>query len=139
MTETETRCANCGIVNESRPSYCPDCGAEQPWVEKAMYDWERDVDLPVVFSYHVYDDYYELWESFCNEVWGVYGVTGKEIANMPDGLPRMKYFETELWFKLTEEFVEDSESSTSEVSREERDTKLELKGPFLDKREAREA
>jgi len=113
-----TECSECGSVDESEPQFCSNCGTEDPWEEVYQYDWE-DVDLPIVFSYYMHNDGYKLWYSFCDAVFGVYELKGSQIANVPEGLPRMKYTDIEVYYKL--------------------DGSLELHGPFLDKQEAREA
>lgn len=119
---TETVCESCGKPWEEQaplePNYCPSCGEEDPWVEQPMYDWEN-VDLPVVFSEEKYDDHYGLWESFCSQVFDAHEIDSTNIANFPDTFPRMKYSVVEIWWKLDEH--------------------LTLKGPFLDKGEARDA
>lgn len=112
---TERRCNECGNVNDSA-EYCPDCGCGE-WVERVQFDFERDVDPPVIFETSVYNDTYGMWDAFCEQTFGR-RVKGSQIANLPDGLPRMKYYEVSLYWVLTEDY--------------------ELNGPFLDEREARE-
>jgi hypothetical protein len=111
----ERRCDECGNPNDTA-DYCPECG-NGTWERHALYDFERDVDLPVVFPFSAYNDHYELWNSFCEAVWDT-RLTAQQIANIP-GLPRMKYSEFEVYWKLTED--------------------CELTGPFMDREEAREA
>jgi hypothetical protein len=113
-----TECSNCESVDESEPQFCSNCGTEDPWEEVYQYDWD-DVELPVVFSDEAYNDHYGLWYSFCGEVFGHHELSGDQIANLPDGVPRMKYRVVELYYKLDED--------------------LELHGPFLDRQEVREA
>lgn len=119
---TETVCESCEKPwterSELEPNYCPSCGEEDPWVEQPCYDWE-DVDLPVVFSYEVYRDHAELWNSFCASVFGKMELRESDIANFPDGVPQMEYLIVDLYFKLTED--------------------LELKGPFEERSKARKA
>jgi len=119
---TETVCESCGKEwgerSELEPNYCPSCGTEDPWIEQPMYDFE-DVDLPIVFSEEKHDDHYGLWRSFCAQAFGVHEIYSSNIANFPDGMPRMKYSVVEVYWKVTEN--------------------LKLKGPFLDKDEARDA
>lgn len=111
----ERRCEECGHHSDIA-NHCPECGNDT-WESHVLYDFKRDVDLPVVFPFRVYDDHYELWNSFCETVWDT-RLSGEEIANRPE-LPRMKYCEFEVYWKLTEDY--------------------ELTGPFMDKEEAREA
>jgi len=109
------RCTECGNYDEDA-TYCPHCGNNE-WGEYALYDFERDVNLPFVFPFVVYYDHYELWHSFCETVWDT-RVGWDDIANRPE-LPRMKYSQFEVYFKLTEGY--------------------ELTGPFVDREEARKA
>lgn len=120
MTETEYVCRDCGSEPTQMNNYCGQCGAgPDPWKEEECYDFQRDVDLPHIFSFHQYDDGYGLWRAFCESAFGTHGLRGKDIANLPEGMPRMKYQETELFFKLDESY--------------------ELHGPFLDRQDARDA
>jgi len=113
----ERRCEECGNPNDTA-DYCPVCGSDT-WESHILYDFERDVDLPVVFPFRVYDDHYGLWNSFCETVWDT-RLSGEEIANRPrPGLPRMKYCTFDVYWKLTED--------------------CELTGPFMDREEARGA
>jgi hypothetical protein len=114
---TETVCEECNYRVDEETEHCPKCGAEDPWVERYKYDWE-DVDLPVVFSFEVYHDHYELWDTFTSKVWGT-RLKGNQIANVPERAPKMKYTVFQTYWKV--------------------DERLNLKGPFLDEKEAREA
>lgn len=118
MTATETVCDSCGHTPRRETKHCPECGAESPWIEENLYDFD-DVNLPVVFSVEHYNDTYGQWMAFCDRVFGVYELQGKQIANLPDGMPKMKYCVVDVYFKLTEDF--------------------ELKGPFLEKQEVGDA
>jgi len=119
MTDKPTNrvCTEC-LNNHDTADYCPRCGNGE-WDEQYQYDFERDVDLPFVFDYEVYDDNYQLWRTFCRAAFDQHELRGKQIANKPGTLPPMKYNVFKVWFKLTKN--------------------LELKGPFLDEQEAREA
>lgn len=134
MTKTELECEDCGspapkgglAVDESGdtpgvdPDYCSNCGAgPDPWEDRAVYDFERDVSLPYVFSVQVGNDDWGLWRAFCYDVWGTEPESGKAVANWPEDFPRMKYNITHLYYKLDED--------------------LELNGPFLDKSAARKS
>lgn len=114
---TEIVCENCGNAGGNQPAYCEECGAEDPWTEEVLYDFD-DVELPMTFSYEVYDDNYGLWDTFCRAAFGT-ELKSSQIANFPETFPRMKYCMPILHFKLTEEY--------------------ELKGPYLDKQGARNA
>ena len=115
---TETLCTECGHQPDNEPpNFCPECGNDE-WKSRAKYDFERDVDLPFVFSMEVYSDDYELWREFCYSAFDA-NLKGKNIANLPNNFPRMKYCTPLLYFKLTED--------------------LDLEGPYLSKQEARDA
>lgn len=109
-------CTECG-GNHQSAEYCPDCGNDG-WEDVVYYDFERDVELPYVFSQQVGNDDWGLWRSFCFAVWGT-ELRGAEVANLPDELSRMKHSITQLYYKL--------------------DASYELHGPFLSRTEAREA
>ena len=120
MAETETICSECGITPGKKTQYCPECGeGPDPWNERASHDFERDVELPLIFNSEVYDDGYGLWKDFCSAAFGVYSLSQKDVANFPNGMPKMKYQTFMVYYKLDEEH--------------------ELHGPFLDKAEARNA
>jgi hypothetical protein len=110
MTANATvECENCGASHNSQ-SYCGECGAgPDPWTENVEYDWERDVDLPVVFSVYEHDDTYQKWKAFAEQVFGE-RISEVEIANLPNDVPQMKYTDFQQWYVMTEE--------------------LEVKGPF---------
>jgi len=113
---TETVCTECGNITQSRDEYCSSCGAEDPWEEEPLYDFE-DVDFPVIIEYEVYDDHHEMWNRFCSQVFGAYNLTSSDIANASRQFPRMKYTVFHTYWKVTESDIE---------------------GPFLDEQEARE-
>jgi len=113
---TQAVCTECGTVNDDQPTYCPNCGAEEPWEEEYQYDMD-DVEFPVIVSWEMYNDNYEMWRQFCYEVFGG-PLKEEDIANMPSGFPRMKYMCPMLYFKVTRSSVE---------------------GPFLSEKEAKEA
>lgn len=120
MTITETHCSECGTSPAKKSQYCGDCGAgPDPWEERAEYDFERDVELPMVFSQEKYNDDYNMWRTFCAAAFGVYYLNEEDIANLPNGMPQMKYNVFEVYYKL--------------------DENLELHGPYLSKDEARNA
>jgi hypothetical protein len=114
---TETVCEECNYRVDEETEHCPKCGTEDPWVERYKYDWQEDVDLPVVFSFEVYYDNYELWNQFTTAVWGT-RLKESHVRGLPESAPQMKYCVFHTYWKL--------------------DERLELKGPFLDKKEARE-
>lgn len=120
MTETltETVCTECNWNPDRRTEYCPNCGSEDPWSERSQFDFERDVDLPHVFEMSFYNDTYGLWDEFCHSVWGT-RVKSSQIANVPSGVPSMKYCCPSVYYKLDED--------------------LELHGPFMDKGDAKDA
>lgn len=118
MTATRTICDSCGHKPRKETDHCPSCGTKEPWVLENTHDFE-DVELPLVFSIEHYNDTYGLWKSFTESAFGAYNIQGSQIANVPDGLPKMKYCIVEVYFKLTEDY--------------------ELEGPFLERKEAREA
>lgn len=120
MSETLLVCSGCEHETDQETDYCPNCGAgPDPWEDRPQYDFERDVSLPLVFSSEVYDDNYELWRDFCCAAFGHGDIVSNEIANFPDGMPRMKYQVLTVYYKL--------------------DESLELHGPHLTERAAREA
>jgi hypothetical protein len=114
---TETVCGDCGHRPDEPNDYCPECGAEGPWEVQYLYDW-KDVDLPVVFSFEHYNDTYGLWHEFTTAVFGT-RLGSDEIAHCPGIQRDMKYCVVQTYWKLTEN--------------------LKVKGPFLDKKEAKEA
>lgn len=118
-----TECGECGaqpVDGNSRQKYCSECGAgPDPWEREPEYDFERDVSLPFIFSDEQYNDDHGLWREFCHQAFGAHELRGSHIANLPDGLPKMKYNVFTVYYKLDED--------------------LELHGPFLDKQEARDA
>jgi hypothetical protein len=120
MTITNTVCTSCGhTTDQASPSpFCPQCGDEDPWDERAAHVFEED-DLPFVFSYEAYEDNYSLWGAFCEQYFGVYELKGTDIAGLPEEFPRLKYCVCELWFKITPSY--------------------ELEGPFQSEAEARDA
>lgn len=115
---TETLCEECEFSPTSKTPCCPVCGEEDPWTEEVKYDFD-DVELPITFSVEHYDDNHEMWRDFVEAIFGVYELRGSDIANLPDELPSMGYCVVDFYYKLTED--------------------LELKGPFLEKEEARDA
>lgn len=117
MVLTETVCSECGLVNQDRPNYCPDCGSEDPWVEEELYEFDNE-DLPIVFETSLTDDFWGLWDDFCRSYFGTTGLEGEDIKGLPEGFPRMKYRMIDVYWVLTEE--------------------LEVEGPYLSRKEARE-
>ncbi len=115
MTITEIVCTECDESPAEETPHCPNCGAEDPWEEQPTYEFNDD-DLPIIFSYELYNDTYGLWRAFCHEYFGS-SVKGKNVANLPSSFPRMKYCTTMLYFKVTESY--------------------NLEGPYLTKEEAR--
>ena len=118
MPITETVCEECGKKpGRHKTKYCPDCGTEEPWKEQNAYEFDED-DLPIVFSYEVYDDNHELWREFCSYYFDAHDLKGSDIANLPEDFPPLKYCCPMLWFVITED--------------------LDRKGPFLSEEAARE-
>ena len=113
---TQAVCTECGTVNDDQPTYCPNCGAEEPWEEEYKYDMD-DVNFPVIVSWEMYNDNYEMWRQFCYEAFGA-RLEEEDIANMPSGFPQMKYMCPKLYFKVT---------------------RFSVEGPFLSEKEAKEA
>lgn len=118
MTITAVYCEECdNQINDEQPNYCPECGAENPWEERPVYDMD-DVDFPVIVEIEHYNDNHGLWREFCQTVFDVYELKGSDIANMPDNLPSMKY--NVVYYYMV-------------VGRED------IEGPFLEESEARKA
>lgn len=117
MVETEVVCTECNVRGSEDDSYCPSCGTEDPWEERPKYDVER-LDLPLVFSRQYGSDNWEMWRSFCQAAFDAYDLRGSDVAGS-GLLPRMKYDQTLVFYKLTEDY--------------------ELKGPFCERQEARDA
>lgn len=116
MVATRTICSDCGKQVGKTTEYCSNCGAgPDPWEEVAEHDFERDVELPLIFHSEVYNDNYGLWRDFCAAAFGVYEVKGKDVANMPN-LPKMKYQVFTVYYKLDENY--------------------KLHGPYLEKEDA---
>jgi hypothetical protein len=113
-----TRCESCGNQTDERHEHCSVCGEQDPWVSEPKYDFD-DVDFPVVIEREHYDDHYGMWRTFCAAALGQYELDESQIANVPSGFPRMKYCVVQTYWKVTADY--------------------ELKGPFLDEQEAREA
>lgn len=119
MTATETVCSECGNSPEKKTQYCGECGAgPDPWEEKALYDFD-DIELPFIFSQEQYNDDWNLWRDFCASAFGVYSLSGEDIANFPDRMPKMKYNVFTVYYKL--------------------DENLKLHGPFMEKEDAKDA
>lgn len=114
MPLTETYCENCGMTAEESTSFCPDCGAEEPWEVRSAYKFDAD-DLPVIFTTRTYDDDWGLWDGFCEEYFGT-RLQGDDVDGLPDDFPRLKFHEVEIFWKI--------------------DEALDLHGPFLSKEEA---
>lgn len=115
---TKTVCSDCGHCPDEESPYCPECGADATWVETPEYEFDED-DLPVYFSYRIYDDNYELWDYFCESYFGVRGLKGSDTVGIPDDFPELAFIEEEIFFAVTEE--------------------LELEGPFLSEWAAKQA
>jgi len=113
---TKTVCESCGNQEDSEPDFCPNCGTEDPWTVEYLYDMEN-VDFPVIVSWEMYHDNYEMWRQFCYEAFGV-DVNSNDVANIPSKFPRMKYMCPMLYFKVTKSTIE---------------------GPFLSESEAKDA
>jgi len=113
----EVLCDECGANGSQSTDYCPHCGAEDPWVKEPKFNMD-DVEFPVIVEREHYDDNYGLWRDFCYQVFGVHELKSSQIANVPDGLPRMKYCCPSTYWKITENDVD---------------------GPYLSRKEAREA
>lgn len=105
----ETVCADCGLKNTVDHNYCPECGSND-WTTDPMFEFDED-DLPIVFSYRVYDDHHGLFKAFCRRYFGEWPARD-QIANLPDEFPRLKFLEREMYFVVDEDY--------------------ELEGPFLD-------
>jgi len=118
MTVTETTCEQCGntTTDESPPPYCSQCGTANPWKEQSAYQFDES-DLPIVFSYEVYNDTYRLWNTFVHAYWNAHDLRGSDIDGLPEEFPKMKYCVFTVWFKVTEQY--------------------ELEGPFLTEQEAK--
>jgi hypothetical protein len=122
MVATLTQCEDCGEQDSNQTKYCPNCGAgPDPWEEVAEYDFERDVELPLIFDSEVYNDDYGLWRDFCSAAFDVYELRGDDIANFPN-LPKMKYQTFLVYYKL-----------------HKKAGRYKLEGPFLNKEDARNA
>lgn len=116
MTITETFCSECDRKDSSEPNYCPNCGAEDPWVTEPRYEFDED-DLPVIFETSMTDDFWELWHDFTQSYFGCQ-LEGEDVVGLPDDFPRMKYRYIDVYWVLTED--------------------LEIEGPFCNRNEARE-
>lgn len=116
MVVTKTVCSECGTNNRSKPNYCPECGAENPWEEEAVYEF-NDEDLPFIFETSITSDNWELWDDFCQSYFSSSDLTGDDIKNLPDDFPRMKYRMIDVYWVLTED--------------------LDVDGPYLERKEAR--
>lgn len=114
---TTLYCDSCGKVTEAGPQYCPSCGVEDPWVEEYAYDFDN-VEFPIIIEWEHYNDRWEMWKKFTFHVFGEYELTSDDVVNEPPVASEMKYAVFPSYWKVTEN---------------------EIKGPFLDKQEAREA
>lgn len=114
---TETVCKECEKPVEEETSFCSDCGAEDPWIERPKYDMS-EVDFPVIVEIEHYNDNHGLWRDFCEKVFGGPELKGSDIANVPDNLPSMKYNVVSYYMVVGRDDIE---------------------GPFLEKSEARKA
>jgi hypothetical protein len=116
MVLTQTVCENCDRLKDDSYKYCPSCGEQSPWVEEAVYEFDKE-DLPIFFTCNFHDDYYMLWDEFCQEYFGA-NLSKEDIKNLPQDFPRMKYSDSKSYYVLAED--------------------LEIRGPFNTKEEARE-
>lgn len=118
MVETEMRCSECGHTPREETKFCPECGAETPWLEEPVADF-NDVDFPVFVEMYESNDNWELWREFCDTAFGNRSLKGEHIANLPDGFGReLKYAHYSTWWVVTETSVD---------------------GPYLTERAARES
>lgn len=118
MTEevaTKTVCSECGVKGSASNNYCPECGEENPWKEEPLFEFDED-DFPFVFKYSQTKDFYELWKAWSRAYFGG-EVDRNEISGLPDDFPSLEYAMIDLYYVITEDY--------------------ELKGPFLERREAR--
>jgi len=111
-----TVCTECGHETRSGTPHCAECGAADPWEERPAFEFDPQ-DLPIVFSYEVYDDGNGLWEAFCEAYFGTPELTGSDIAGIPDAFPKLEYCMADLWFRITEDY--------------------DVEGPFLSRSAAR--
>lgn len=118
MVVKKTVCSECDTENNNQPNYCPDCGAEDPWITVPEYRFDTD-DLPYVFESSFSDDNGELWEDFCLAYFGECGIRGDDVEGLPDEFPRMKYRFLTVYWAIDQEF--------------------EIHGPFMSKSKARKA
>ena len=117
--ETQYQCEECEALPSQTNNYCGECGAgPDPWKEVPKYDFERDAELPFIFDVSVGSDNWQLWRCFCREVWGS-KIKSSKIANLPVDPREFKYNRTIHYYKL--------------------DESGKLHGPFLDKKDARNA
>lgn len=119
MVKTIVQCNECDSTSSSETTYCANCGeGPDPWDEVAMYDFERDAELPLVFDVEVGSDNWQLWKNLCYAVWNE-EPDPSNISNLPLDPREFKYNITHHYYKLDEDRT--------------------LHGPFLDEDEARNA
>lgn len=116
---TETVCENCEHRPEEESNFCPECGEEDPWIERNKFEFDEE-DLPVVFEHTFNQADGEIWNSFSREYFDAPpGLKNGHIANFPaKKFPRMKKARVHVWYIVTEDF--------------------DLKGPFMTEDEAQE-
>ena len=99
------------------PNFCPECGAEEPAVEKDTYVI-NDEKLPAIIESSVYRDNWELWHEFTESLFGHSVESNEAVVRAVD--PRdFKYSVFEVYWKV--------------------DESGEVHGPFHSKKEANEA
>lgn len=116
MVVYNTVCSECGNKGTEKDNYCPQCGSENPWVEKPKYSFDEE-DLPIIFESSISRDNWELWDEFCDSYFGVRGLKGSDIEGLPDNFPRLKYSYFSVYWKITKD--------------------LDIKGPYICKENAR--
>lgn len=101
MPATEHACSSCDYVPSRQSAYCPECGAEDPWEERVLYDMS-EVSLPVVFPVRVTRYEPILWEAFCEEVFGA-RLDRADVANVPKSIPKMPELHFETYWVMRED------------------------------------
>lgn len=116
---TEVVCENCEHYPEEETNFCPECGEEEPWIERNKYEFDED-DLPIVFEHTFNQAGGQMWDSFAKHYFDAPpGLKGTQVADFPSiKFPRMKKARVHVWYIVTEDYDLEGPYMTEEKARE---------------------